>query len=188
MQHRNTDFAQAIAALPPEIAAFHEALEARTRQLEERCSRLSAAAAKTTTRGRKPRSIDNPLFGVVSLLSNTDGPHHGYPLWIDDVLQGIARLNWYRPIGHSIPLSVKRLARILYSLPTISTASITTLLLLEERQARRYMTAIELAMPHLIRGMPEELKQRRADEAANDELFNDEDFDSHFGNELQSFG
>jgi len=64
----------------------------------------------------------------------------------------------------------------------------TTQLLLEERQARRYMAAIELAMPHLIKGMPEELKQRRQNVAANDGLFIDGDFDSHFGNELQSVG
>lgn len=185
MQHRNTSIAQALAALPPEIAALNDALEARTRQLEERHTRLNMVAAKTTTRGRKPRALDNPMFGVVSLYSDTDGLKHGYPLWIDDVLQGVARLNWYRPLGHSIPLSVKRLTRILDSLPTISTASITTLLLLEERQARRYMTAIELAMPYLIKGMPEELKQRRQEEAANDELFIPEDFDIHFGNQPQ---
>ena len=51
-----------------------------------------------------------------------------------------------------------------------------------------YMTAIELAMPYLLKGMPEELKQRHQEEAANDELFTPEDFDSYFGNELQSVG
>lgn len=189
MQRHNTNLTPSLVALPPEIAALNDALEARTRQLEERHTRLNTVVAKTTTRGRKPRAIDNPLFGVLTAYTKaTEELYHGYPLWLDDVLNGVARLDWYRTTGRSIPLSVKRLTRILDSLPTISTASITTLLLLEERQARRYMTAIELAMPYLLKGMPEELKQRRQEEAANDELFTPEDFDSYFGNELQSVG
>jgi len=98
------------------------------------------------------------LFGVAELRQ--------YPPWADDILQGIARLDWYRTGARSIPLSVKQLVRILVSLPVIDTIAITQLLLLEERQARRYLKAIELALPYIIRSLPPGLNQQ---DAANDD-------------------
>jgi hypothetical protein len=103
------------------------------------------------------------LFGVAELRQ--------YPPWADDILQGIARLDWYRPGARSIPLSVKQMVRILVTIPVIDTNAITQLLLLEERQARRYLKATKLAMPYLIRSMPPGLNQR---DAANDPHSGDE--------------
>lgn len=171
--------------LPPALAALSKALEARTRQLEEKRQKLVKAASTPRTRGRKPRSIDNPLLGFYRFYADQDGTRHGYPLWLDDVLQGIARLDWYRTTAPSIPLSVKSLVRILNQLEVISTATVSELLLLEERQARRYMAAVTLALPYLLKGAPPELMQYLQVEEEDEELFEDKDFDSYFGNDLQ---
>ncbi|WP_025166286.1 hypothetical protein [Pseudomonas taeanensis] len=181
MPHRNTSKLGSELPLPPDLAALNEKLETRTRQLEERFVRLSAASNKTAKRGRKPRALDNPIVGVFSHVAATTDQRHGYPAWADDVFQGVARLDWYRANARSIPLSVKRLVRIIDHLPVISTANISTLLLLEERQARRYMTAIELALPYLLKGIPSALMQEL--QVGADWL--DDDFDTHFGDELQ---
>ncbi|MFP6863837.1 hypothetical protein [Pseudomonas sp.] len=149
--------------LPPELVLLQEALEQRTRAFEQRAQRLQTPPVKTSTRGRKPIQLVNPLFDVTELRQ--------YPHWSDDILQGIARLDWYRPGARSIPLSVKKLVRILVSLPVIDANAITQLLLLEERQARRYLKAIELALPYLIRSMPPDLNQQ---DAANDDHAGDE--------------
>jgi|GEM_PF-5340119 len=179
MPHRNTSNTGSLA-LPPELVELNEKLEARTRQLEQRFTRLSAVSSKTSKLGRKPRAIQNPVVGVFRRLAETTDQRHGYPTWADDVLQGVARLDWYRPTARSIPLSVKRLARILDYLPVISTSAISTFLLLEERQARRYMTATELALPFLLKGIPQALMQEL--QAESDWL---DDFDAHFGEDLQ---
>ncbi|MEE1949258.1 hypothetical protein V0R48_09755 [Pseudomonas alcaligenes] len=149
--------------LPPHLVRFQAALEQRTRVVEQKAQRLQTPPIKTSTRGRKPIQLVNPLFGVTELRQ--------YPPWADDILQGIARLDWYRPGARSIPLSVKQLIRILVSIPVIDTSAITQLLLLEERQARRYLKATELALPYLIRSMPPGLNQQNA---SNDDPVDDE--------------
>ena len=149
--------------LPPYLVLLQAALEQRTQAIEQRAQRLQTPPIKTSTRGRKPIHLVNPLFGFAELRQ--------YPPWADDILQGIARLDWYRTGARSIPLSVKQLVRILVSLPVIDTNAITQLLLLEERQARRYLKAIELALPYLIRSMPLGLNQQ---DAANDDHAGDE--------------
>lgn len=149
--------------LSPHLVLLQAALEQRTLAFEQRAQRLQTPPIKTSKRGRKPLQLVNPLFGVAELRQ--------YPPWADDILQGIARLNWYRNGARSIPLSVKQLIRILVSIPVIDTRAITQLLLLEERQARRYLKATELALPHLIRSMPPGLNQQNA---SNDDSVDNE--------------
>lgn len=160
--------------IPPEVIQLHERLEERTSQLEAKANRLVPKASLESKakqmRGRKPKTLFNPLAGFYShyrFQSSTD-LYNGYPLWLDDVLQGISRLDWYRPGERSIPLSVKSLLRILDALPVISTDNIAALLLVEERQARRYLKAVELAMPFLLKGIPDSLRSYLK-AAANDE-------------------
>lgn len=78
-----------------------------------------------------------------------------------DVIEGIARLDWNdHPIdieGKSMPLSVRNLALILESLPTISNEAIEDLLRLRERHARRYFKAVKLIIPWLMKSRPNSL-------------------------------
>ncbi|WP_282875808.1 hypothetical protein [Pseudomonas peli] len=117
-------------------------------------------AIATTTergRGRPPKVIFNPFEGFI-------GPTTGYgryPYFASDIIEGIARLDWHdRPIeqgGSSKPLSVRRLFDILAQLPEVSAESVGSFLSTGRRQAQRYVKAIQLAMPYLMKARPAHL-------------------------------
>ena len=106
------------------------------------------------TRGRKPKQLHNkllPVFQDLRLeLFEDDG--NTWPLWIDDVLSGISRLDWYRQGERSVPLSTGSLKTIFESLEYIDSVSIADLLSLGERQSRRYMQASTLCYKYLLAG------------------------------------
>lgn len=159
MNNASSHIIQPLSHLYPEAAKLHEALEKHTREIEEKAERIRAPIQKSSPKGRKPTQISNPLYGAQVLRE--------YPRWADDILQGIARLDWYRTTGRSIPLSMRKLIKLLIHLPVLSTQSISSLLLLEERQARRYLEALKLAIPFLIKSMPADLKH--IEEVTDDE-------------------
>jgi len=108
-------------------------------------------------RGRPTKIITNLFHGFIG--PTTD--YGQYPTFAMDILEGIARLDWHdRPIGSggsSKPLSVKRLVAILAELEVVSAATIMTQYRLGLRQAQRYVKAIELAMPYLLKSRPDDL-------------------------------
>ncbi|WP_249583641.1 hypothetical protein [Pseudomonas viridiflava] len=114
------------------------------------------AATATRSRGRPTKIITNSFQGFIG--PTTD--YGQYPLFAMDILEGIARLDWHdRPIGSggsSKPLSVKRLA-ILAELEVVSAATVMTQYRMGLRQAQRYVKAIELAMPYLLKSRPDDL-------------------------------
>lgn len=116
-------------------------------------SEAIAATAKRV-RGRPAKIIVNPFEGFIG--PTTD--YGQYPYFASDIIEGIARLDWHdRPIGKggsSKPLSVKCLFGILAQLPKISAVSVEGFLGIGTRQAQRYVKAIELAMPFLMRSRP----------------------------------
>ncbi|MCT8945613.1 hypothetical protein [Pseudomonas iridis] len=108
-------------------------------------------------RGRPTKIIVNLFRGFIG--PTTD--YGQYPPFAMDILEGIARLDWHdRPIGSggsSKPLSVKRLVGILADLEVVSAATIVAQYRLGLRQAQRYVKAIELAMPYLLKSRPDGL-------------------------------
>ena len=56
--------------------------------------------------------------------------------------------------GSSKPLSVKHLFGILAQLPEITASSVSDFLSIGIRQAQRYVKAVELAMPYLMKSRP----------------------------------
>lgn len=125
-------------------------------------------------RGRPTKLINNLFHGFIG--PTTD--YGQYPLFALDILEGIARLDWHdRPIGSggsSKPLSVKRLVAILAELEVVSAATVIAQYRLGLRQAQRYVKAIELAMPYLLKSRPDDLSHEmrygflKADTRAND--------------------
>lgn len=110
------------------------------------------------------RGRGRPTKIVVNLFHGFIGPHTfwgQYPKFAMDILEGIARLDWHdRGIGvggSSKPLSVKRLVAILAELEVVSAATVTDQYRLGLRQAQRYVKAIELAMPFLLKSRPDGL-------------------------------
>lgn len=110
------------------------------------------------------RGRGRPTKVIVNLFHGFIGPHTfwgQYPTFAMDILEGIARLDWHdRGIGvggSSKPLSVKRLVAILAELEVVSAATVTDQYRLGLRQAQRYVKAIELAMPFLLKSRPDDL-------------------------------
>lgn len=165
--------------LPIELQEFNKRMEARVLELKERRRRVTCVPpkVKVTNRGRKAVLVNNPFVGLRALLRDSDDlvRAYGYPAWLDDVLQGVARLDWYRTNGRSIPLSVRRMLLILDQLSVITAAEVAPLLLVEVRQAQRYVQALRLAMPHLIAGMPVGTLERIAGLLSDSEMFDDEE-------------
>ena len=121
-------------------------------------------------RGRPAKCIINPFCGLI-------GPTTGYgryPYFAQEIIEGIARLDWHgRPIskgGSSKPLSVRHLMDILANLEEITTDAVSAITRTKQRQSQRYVKAIELAMPYLMRARPSRLVYQMGmpeDELAN---------------------
>lgn len=135
-------------------------LQALEQRIARNADKLVSSAKKVVrkeskeTRGRKPKQLHNkllPVFQDLRLeLFEDDG--NTWPLWIDDVFAGVSRLDWYRQSGRSVPLSTGSLKTIFESLEYIDSNSITDLLSIGERQARRYMQASTLCYIYLLTG------------------------------------
>lgn len=164
--------------LPQDLLELSQRLEVRVRDLEERKQRLTALAVapKTSGRGRKPTEVSNPFAGLGALLRADEEVirAYGYPAWLDDVLRGVASLDWYRPNARSIPLLVRHMLSILDQLPVITAAGVAALLLVELRQAQRYVQALRMAIPHLVAGMPAGTLERIAELQDGSDYFDDE--------------
>lgn len=118
-----------------------------------------AARARITqktkgTRGRKAKVIPNPFFGYIGCFTCWGR----YPVFALDIIEGVARLDWHdRPVesgGRSMPLSVRNLSVILESLPFVTNEAVQDLLQLGDRHARRYVKAIELIIPWMMKNRP----------------------------------
>ncbi len=111
--------------------------------------------AKTSKRGRPARIIANPFAGLI-------GPTTGfgrYSYLSSDIIEGIARLDWHDhgPDEVSKPLSVRNLMLILEAVEMVTTATVSELLGIGARHAQRYVKAIQLAIPFLMRSRPKRL-------------------------------
>lgn len=110
-----------------------------------------------SNRGPKPKMIENPFYGFIGCTTYWGR----YPVFALDIIEGIARLDWHnRAIGtggKSTPLSVRNIAVILESLPAVTNEAVEDLLQLGERHARRYVKAIELIVPWMMKSRPQSL-------------------------------
>lgn len=133
-------------------------------QIQELDRKFGAAADKLIARNKKtvmpPRSesapgtlpvvIQNPL--QPEMLDVLHSGEDNWPLWVDDVIQGIARLDWYRQGERSVPLSGKKIVQCLAYLNEIGAFEVSHLLQIGKRQSTRYVKACELAIPRLLEG------------------------------------
>lgn len=124
----------------------------------------NAPAAKATAPrkpkngcGPKPKVIVNPFYNFIGCTTCWGR----YPVFAMDIIEGIARLDWHdRTVGQggkSMPLSVHNLVVILESLPVATNKGVEDLLQLQGRHARRYVKAVELIIPNMMRARPKSL-------------------------------
>jgi len=127
------------------------------RQISPGPELITKVAPKTSNRGRKPKTIKNPFFTYLGPTA-----YYGrYPGFAQDIVEGITRLDWHaRPInsgGKSMPLSVRKYFVILEMLDEVTTAGVQELFSYSQSQAQRYMKAIELAIPFMLKARPPSL-------------------------------
>lgn len=71
--------------------------------------------------------------------------------WVDDIIQGVARLDHQQSTLRSVPLSVQRLYNILQCVELINTRELMKLLNVEKRQAQKYLKAVKLIITAIER-------------------------------------
>ncbi|WP_155412653.1 MULTISPECIES: helix-turn-helix domain-containing protein [Pseudomonas] len=109
----------------------------------------------------------NPFAGYIVCplvpVDNTSKDHTLYPKWCLDVVEGVARLNWYRPEGDQFPLSVKKILLMLQTCKQIDKYTVGEMFDFESRQAERYVQAARIVIPQLEKVVPESLKLKIKD-------------------------
>lgn len=148
---------------PEQIVELDRRIEARADALIASRQRAQPqAVTKTTSRGRPAKSISNPFFSFIGFGTS----YERYPSFAMNVIEGIARLDWHdRPIGNggkSMPLSVRNLVVILECLPVVSAAIVGALLRIELRHSQRYVKAIGMILPQMMRARPHSLVDEMA--------------------------
>lgn len=90
----------------------------------------------------RSRNIPNSLLQFMQ-----DKQVGGIGCWVDDIIQGVVRLDY----GNSLPLSASRLYNILQCVEMINTREVMKLMDVELRQAQKYIKATKLAMTAIHR-------------------------------------
>lgn len=113
---------------------------------------VTETPVKTSSRGRPAKVLANPFVDHLGCTTSFGR----YPVFAMDIIEGIARLEWHSHGLHvtNKPLSVRRLLRILESLEEVTTATVGELLGIADRHSQRYVKAIELALPRLMKCRP----------------------------------
>jgi hypothetical protein len=127
-------------------------------------------------RGRPKTIINNPFYGHLDPTDKYDDLLGRYPPWAMNVVEGIARLEWYdpprakSPMGisgaveltdpsyqHAKPLSVSSIMCLLAALPVVTTEAVMEALQRKKRQAQRYVKALSMIIPRLMQCRPREV-------------------------------
>ncbi|MNF73327.1 hypothetical protein D3C84_553240 [compost metagenome] len=78
---------------------------------------------------------------------------HIWPLWLDDIVSGVCRLDWYGDREQQVPLSTTKLIRVLTELEVISSDSVKEILGCGIQMARKYAKAARIAYPFICRSL-----------------------------------
>lgn len=101
-----------------------------------------------TKAGRKPASFCNCILPEIQEIRCMD--EDSWPLWVDDLVSGVSRLDWYRVGDRSVPLSTKSIMQCFACLEEINNSTISHLLNVGKVQASRYMKACVILHERLI--------------------------------------
>lgn len=105
------------------------------------------------TRGRKPIVLVNDIKrDFCDHWYGRDEPDT-WPVWIDDIVSGVARLDWYGDKPNQIPLSTTQIIKCFLFLSEISTESVMEILEIKKSQAKLYVKACTLCYRFLKRSL-----------------------------------
>ncbi|WYV99130.1 hypothetical protein NoPa_00131 [Pseudomonas phage vB_PpuM-NoPa] len=127
-------------------------LDARIRANADRVIRNATSDLYTYKGGAgpKPASFCNCVQPEMTEVLYND--EEKWPLWVDDIVSGVARLDWYGAREQQVPLSKKKIVQCFALLDTISASNISHLLKLGKRMSLYYYKACELLHQKLIDG------------------------------------
>jgi len=132
---------------PEEQAALDAAIGTNADKLIARISKKLYSFSESGA-GPKPAFVLNCIQPEIIEVAYHD--EENWPLWLDDAVSGIARLDWYGPREDQRALSTKKIVQCLACLERIDVSTISHLLKLERRQAARYFKACELLHERLV--------------------------------------
>ena len=132
---------------PEELAALDARLSGNADKLIAKREK-SLYHFKPIKAGRKPASFCNLIQPEIQQIRYMD--EDAWPLWVDDVVSGMSRLDWYGPREEQRPLSTKNIMQCFACLEEINASTISHLLNIGERQAQRYMKACEILHERLV--------------------------------------
>lgn len=105
------------------------------------------------TRGRKPIVLLNDIREeICGHWYGRDEPDT-WPVWIDDIVSGVARLDWYGDKPNQIPLATTHIIKCFLFLNEISTDTVIELLEIKKSQASLYVKACTLSYRFLKRSL-----------------------------------
>lgn len=139
---------------PSELRALDKRISSNADKLIAKTVRSLAPPRKVKGAGRKPSSFVNAI--LPECLDVLYAGEDNWPLWADDILAGISRLDWRNQAHREVPLSARKILQCLAHLETIDTYGISHLIRVDERSAQRYYKACELAQTHMIRSFCEQ--------------------------------
>lgn len=131
-----------------------EELAALDARLSANADKLIAKRTKTLYNfkpikaGRKPASFCNCILPEIQEIKYLGDD--SWPLWLDDAVGGVSRLEWYGPKEQYRPLGKSKILQCFACLEEINASTISHLLNVGERQAQRYMKACELLHERLV--------------------------------------
>ena len=132
---------------PEELEELNRRIGANADKVIRRATR-SLYSFSDSEAGRKPAFFHNCILPEMTQVLYAD--EDSWPLWLDDAVSGVARLDWYGPRAKQVPLAKKKIVQCFALLDRIDASTISHLLLLDERQSQRYYKACEMLHERLI--------------------------------------
>lgn len=134
---------------PAELDALEERITRNADKLIAKATR-TVYNFKDSGTGGQPSSFPNCVQPEMTEVLY--GGEDSWPLWVDDIVYGVARLDWYGDREEQRPLSAKKIIQCFALLESIDASKISHLLHVGKRQAQRYYKACELLHQRLIDG------------------------------------
>lgn len=145
-----------LAALDARIGANADALIAAhwKNRFQIKVAAGGAGAGKS---GRPIKKFMNPFYRHLGPQSD----YGRYPAFAIDALTSIARLDWYgerkASAGKYMPLSVRKMVEVLECVELVTTQNVQDCLRLQERHTQRYVKAVEMVIPLMMKARPQAL-------------------------------
>lgn len=118
--------------------------------------KLSIDQLKRLLRGIKPKPLQNTIKEAFCNEWYGREDSDTWPVWIDDIVTGVARLDWYGDKDNQIPLSTTKIITCYLWLEEFTIEGIMSLLECSKWVARIYLNACRTAYPFFTRSLDNE--------------------------------